>query len=191
MSKATRNRTRAAQERIAAQREAARRAERRRVLLISGGSIVGVIAIVVALVFIALNRTQAGSGHLPTSVASQITSVPATTLASVGTGALTPASSLPLKTITGPPLTSGGKPQMLYIGAELLPVLRGDALVDGGRARSLRHLRAVDRHPLVGPRRLPEHADADVLQAAVHQPVPDVHGDRERGHPQKSPAARR
>lgn len=121
MSKATRNRARAAQERIAAQREATRRAERRRVLLISGGSIVGVIAIVVVLVFFALNRTQGGSAHLPPSVASQITGVPATTLASVGTGGLPP-SSLPLKTITDTPLTSGGKPQMLYIGAEYCPI---------------------------------------------------------------------
>jgi thiol-disulfide isomerase/thioredoxin len=121
MSKATRNRTRAAQERIAAQREAARRAERRRVMLISGGSIIAVIAIVVVFVFFALNRKQAGSGHLPNSVASQITGVPATTLASVGTGTSASASSVYLKAITDNPLTSGGKPQMLFIGAEYCP----------------------------------------------------------------------
>jgi hypothetical protein len=120
MSKAVRNRARNAQVRIAAQREAARRAERRRVVLISGGSVLAVIAVVVVLVIFALNRKQAGSAHLPTGVAIQITSVPASTLDKVGTGPLV-RSSLPLKAITDKPLRVGGKPQMLYIGAEYCP----------------------------------------------------------------------
>ncbi|SRR5579875_3011541 len=125
MGKAERNRARNARERIAAQQAAARRAERRRVILISGGSVVVVIAVVVALVLIAVNRAparQGSSGALPASVAAEITTVPASTLAAVGTGALPSApAGLPIRSITDTPLTSGGKPEMLYIGAEFCP----------------------------------------------------------------------
>ncbi len=52
---------------------------------------------------------------------SQITSVPASTLATVGTGALA-TSGLPLRSISDTTLaTSAGKPEMLYIGAEFCP----------------------------------------------------------------------
>jgi thiol-disulfide isomerase/thioredoxin len=123
MSKATRNRTRNTRERIAAQQAAARKAEQRRRLLIVGGSVGLVIVIVVALVVVYSLRKPGknlGSGHLPTAVASNITGVPASTLAKIGTGPL-PASGLPLKAISDTPLTSAGKPEMLYIGAEFCP----------------------------------------------------------------------
>lgn len=123
MSKATRNRSRSARERIAAQQAAARKAEQRRRLLIIGGSVGLVIVVVVALVLVKVLQkptTQLGKGDLPAAVQHQITSVPASLLASTGTGAL-PASGLPIKGITGTPLTSNGKPEMLYIGAEYCP----------------------------------------------------------------------
>jgi thiol-disulfide isomerase/thioredoxin len=53
-------------------------------------------------------------------VAKNVTGVSATTLAKIGTGPLAP-SGLPLKTISDTPLTSAGKPEMLYIGAEYCP----------------------------------------------------------------------
>jgi hypothetical protein len=51
-------------------------------------------------------------------VTNQVTSVPATTLDQVGSGQ--GVNSLPAS-ITGDPLTSAGKPEMLYIGAEYCP----------------------------------------------------------------------
>ncbi len=107
MSKATRNRTRSARERIAAQQAAARKAEQRRRLLIVGGSVGLVLVIVVGfIVFKSLQKPakSLGSGNLPTAVTKNITNVPATTLTSVGTGSLS--SGLPIKAITGKALTA-------------------------------------------------------------------------------------
>jgi hypothetical protein len=124
MGKAERNRTRTTRERIAAQQAAARKAEQRRRLLIVGGSVGLVVVIVVGFVLFYSLRSPAktlGKGNLPASVASDITNVPATTLAAVGTGALLPPNELPLKTIVDKPLTASGKPDMLFIGAEFCP----------------------------------------------------------------------
>ncbi len=122
MSKATRNRTRNARERIAAQQAAARRAEQRRRLLIVGGSVGLVLVLVLGLILwkvLAKPAKQLGKGDLPVAVQQQITNVPVSTLAKVGTGPLQ--STLPIKGITDKPLTSNGKPEMLYIGAEYCP----------------------------------------------------------------------
>jgi thiol-disulfide isomerase/thioredoxin len=124
MGKAERNRARSARDRIAAQQAAARKAEQRRRLLIVGGSVGLVVVIIVGFIVFYSLRSPAktlGKGNLPASVHSAVTSVPASTLATVGTGALLPPSQLPLKTITDKPLTTGGKPDMLYIGAEFCP----------------------------------------------------------------------
>jgi thiol-disulfide isomerase/thioredoxin len=135
MSKATRIRQQNAREKIAAQRAAARRAEVRKRALITAGSVIVVVAIVVAFIVIKAsgnNGSPGGSGGvngtaLPASVGKDIASVPASTLNSVGTGSVpsfmtaseggTPA----LTKISDKPLTSGGKPEMLYIGAEYCP----------------------------------------------------------------------
>jgi hypothetical protein len=113
---------------IAAQRVAARRAEQRRRILIASGSILAVIAIVVAFIVIKANSKPA-SGNSPngptgaalSTLVSNVTSVPASTLDKVadGSGQVT----VKPKAITGttPPLTAGGKPEMLYIGAEFCP----------------------------------------------------------------------
>jgi hypothetical protein len=92
MSKATRIRQQNARERIAAQRAAARRAEIRNQFLIVGGSVLAVIAIVVVIVIYAVNRNSGSSGStagptgtaLPASVQKDVTTVPASTLNSVG-----------------------------------------------------------------------------------------------------------
>src|SRR5215467_2646309 len=123
MGKAERNRARTARNRIAAHQAAAARAEQRRRILIVTGSIGLVLVIFVALLITrALIKPgqQLGGGPISAAVARQITHVPASTLASVGIGSL-PAANLPIKPISGRTLTSGGKPEMLYIGAEYCP----------------------------------------------------------------------
>jgi hypothetical protein len=131
MSKATRIRQQNARERIAAQRAAARRAEIRNQVLIVSGSVLAVIAIVAVIVVYAVNRNSGSSGGttgptgtaLPASVQKDITTVPASTLNSVSlSSVLSYTSNTPIVPISGePPLTSGGKPEMLYIGAEFCP----------------------------------------------------------------------
>jgi hypothetical protein len=137
MSKAARLREKTARERIAAQQAAARRRESRRRLIILASSILTVVAVIVGLV-VAYNvrssnnssaSAAAGGVHgtlLPASTVSTITSVPAATLDAVGGGSVI---SYQNKVFTGPPvvkisdtaLTSNGKPEMLYIGAEYCP----------------------------------------------------------------------
>jgi hypothetical protein len=124
MSKASRNRQQAARERIAAQRAAARKAEIRKRTLIAVGSVVAVIAVVVVFVVIKAGShtatpTESVTGTpLPASVDRQITGVPVSTLAKVGAGSWYTGT---IEPITGTPLTSGGKPEVLYIGAEYCP----------------------------------------------------------------------
>ena len=115
-------------EKIAAQRAAARRAEQRRRILIASGSVVVVLAIVVAFIVIKLNSSPAtdNSPNGPTgaalaSVVTNVTSVPASTLDTVGDG--NGAFTGKIQTIkpAGAPLTANGKPEMLYMGAEYCP----------------------------------------------------------------------
>jgi hypothetical protein len=123
VGKAERNRTQSARARIAQQQAAAQRAERRRRLIMVGGSTLLVIVIVVAFVVIRSLTTQkqAGGSKLSNSAFNGLTTVPASTLATVGTGAL-PATNLPIKSISDTTLTSSaGKPEFLYIGAEFCP----------------------------------------------------------------------
>jgi thiol-disulfide isomerase/thioredoxin len=126
MSKATRIRQQNARERIAAQRAAARRAEIRNRILIVTGSALAVIAIVVVLVVVKAtgngsNQKQLSTEVLPASVTSQIASVPASTLNSVGIGQILSYNPSPISSISNTALKSNGKPEMLYIGAEFCP----------------------------------------------------------------------
>ena len=100
--------------------------ERNRRLLLAAGAIVVVVGVVLGFLF-----TGGGGGGAPTAgstaapptgsahttVVDQLTSVPAATLDQVGAGqtAAKPTS------ISGAALTSGGKPEVLYIGAEYCP----------------------------------------------------------------------
>ena len=137
MSKAARLREKTARERIAAQQAAARRKEARRRMIILSSSILAVVAVIVGFV-VAYNvrsssnssgNTAAGGVHgtvLPASTASKITSVPAATLNAVGGGSVVSYQNVvftgpPVVKISDKPLTSNGKPEMLYIGAEYCP----------------------------------------------------------------------
>jgi Domain of unknown function (DUF929) len=115
-------------ERLAAQRAAEQHAQvRKRRLWLAGGSIVAVIAVVVAFVLASSNGGSSGAapgstaapptGSEATSVVGQLTSVPASALDQVGAGT----TSANPTSITGAALTSGGKPEVLYIGAEYCP----------------------------------------------------------------------
>jgi Domain of unknown function (DUF929) len=128
MGKASRIKQQSAREKIAAQREAARRQERRNRILITGGSTL--VVLVVVLAFIVVKLTQGSSGGsgssggrtaLPASVTGQIIHVPPATLNQVGKGAVPAFTTAPLSAGSGATLTSGGKPEMLYIGAEFCP----------------------------------------------------------------------
>jgi hypothetical protein len=126
MSKATRIRRENAREKIAAQRAAARKAEIRSRIFITGGSILAVIVVVVAFIVIkaSQNSTKTGSGTsatgaaLPASVIKDITAVPAATLNAIGPGSTV---SKAVTSISGSALMSGGRPEILYIGAEYCP----------------------------------------------------------------------
>ena len=127
MSKATRIRQQNAREKIAAQRAAERRAEQRRRMFITGGSVLAVIVIVVAFIVVksmnspATTPSSAARTPLPASVTKNVTGVPASALANVGKGSVITFNPAPITKVTGPPLTSNGKPEMLYIGAEYCP----------------------------------------------------------------------
>ena len=120
----------AARERVAAMRaEQARSARRRRVLL-AGGSIGVVVVLLVALVVAkaaGLGSGGSGSGSdstnsaqpaaASTAVVKAVTGVPATTLDEIGAGDV---QAVPRKA-DAPALTAGGKPKVLYVGAEYCP----------------------------------------------------------------------
>jgi thiol-disulfide isomerase/thioredoxin len=91
------------------------------------GSIVGVVVIVVAFLFIkALNKgSSSGSSGggvagtaLGASVIKDITSVPSSTLDSIGSGG---AYAKTVSPVSAPALKSGGKPEILYMGGEYCP----------------------------------------------------------------------
>jgi Domain of unknown function (DUF929) len=132
MSKSERNRRESARERIARQQAAAKRSETRRRAFLAGGAVLGVVVIVVVLVVIKLNThssspsSSAPSGSvtgvaLPASVTKNVTTVPDSALASVGTGSVLSFTPHPIPAISGAQLTSAGRPEMLYIGAEFCP----------------------------------------------------------------------
>ena len=124
MGKAERIRQMNAREKIAAQKAAAQRAEARRRMFIAGGSVLGVLVIVIALIaFKALSNTPAAasgpaSSSAAASVTKQITTVPAATLDAVSKGS----SVSPLIATKGQPaLASGGKPEVVFMGEESCP----------------------------------------------------------------------
>jgi Domain of unknown function (DUF929) len=125
MSKSARKRTQkahraeSAREKVAAQRAQARRAEIRKRALITGGSVVAVLAVVIALIMVKLDESPAhvGPASADAAVAREISRVPAATVNSVGAGTATG-----LRPISGQPeLTLDGKPELLYMGGEYCP----------------------------------------------------------------------
>ncbi len=126
MGKASKSKQRlTTREKIAIQRAAERRAQVRKRTLIALASVAVVVALVVALVVIKLGAKSSppSASGLPTgaklsAIISNVTTVPASTLAAVGKGTvLTPPSRLSNQR----PLTQNGKPEIVYIGAEYCP----------------------------------------------------------------------
>jgi thiol-disulfide isomerase/thioredoxin len=122
MSKAQRTGDQSARARIAAQQaEQRRKDQRRRTLAITGVAVV-LVAVIGIIIGALVSRSSpspaaAGSRPLPAGVQPNLT-VPVGTLSTVGIGS---SSTQLLKPVTGSALTSGGKPEMLYIGAEWCP----------------------------------------------------------------------
>ena len=112
-----------ARERIAAERAARKRAEARRRILLAIASIIAVVGFVVALVGVNLTSTPArlvaSESPAPSAVVRQVTTVPGAVLARVSPGqAVTP-----LQTVktSGPLLTIGGKPAIVFVSEESCP----------------------------------------------------------------------
>jgi Domain of unknown function (DUF929) len=129
MGKASRTKVESTRrEKIAAQRAAERRAEKRRRILLATGSVVVVLAVVLVFVVVKLNSkspstpssaSNGPTGSALTAVIDKTVSVPTSVTDAVGKGGF----DAQIQTITGnpTPLTSGGKPEMLYMGAEYCP----------------------------------------------------------------------
>lgn len=113
----------AARARAAELRAQQARAERRRRLLLAGGAVAVVIVVVAALVIAKVAGVGGGTGKTTASttasaqVVRDVTSVPAATLDKVGVGS----AQLAPSRIAAPALTAGGKPRVVYIGAEYCP----------------------------------------------------------------------
>jgi thiol-disulfide isomerase/thioredoxin len=123
MGKADRNKAQSARERIAAQQRLARQAEIRRRAWFIGGITLVVLAVIAIVIVSEVGKKTTTSGTpggtaLPAGVQAKVASVPVSTLTAVGSGSAVPGA---IRTVTGPPLTSSGKPEMLYIGAEWCP----------------------------------------------------------------------
>ncbi len=84
--------------------------------------IAGVVVVIGVALVAALVIGRSGGSTAPQPVASdlvkQVTSVPASVQATVGTGSVT---NFPAKLTGAPPLTADGKPLVLYMGAEYCP----------------------------------------------------------------------
>jgi hypothetical protein len=112
-----------ARERIAAERAARQRAEARRRLLVAIGAVTAVLAVVVALVAVKLTsapaRPVATESAASSAIVRQVSTVPAAVL----TG-MSPAQVItPLQAVqrSGPPLTVGGKPVIVFVSEESCP----------------------------------------------------------------------
>jgi len=122
MAKADRNRSQSARARIAAQQAQQRKAEHRRRIVILGSAAFVVLAVIGIILGVALSagkpkQAAATTGPLPAGVQADL-KVPASTLSKIGAGSALAGA---IKAVPGSPLTSGGKPEMLYIGAEWCP----------------------------------------------------------------------
>lgn len=110
-----------ARERAAIARAEQRRREQRRRALTILGAVVGVAVVVVVVAIIAISSNGNGkTGNRQSAdpgVVKLATSVSPATFVTVGKGTAEVVS----KKIADPPLTAGGKPEVLYIGGEFCP----------------------------------------------------------------------
>jgi uncharacterized protein DUF929 len=96
-------------------------AERRRRLTIAIAAVAAIVVVVAVLVGVALfgpKQEAAASGPLDAGVYTTLSTIPVATFDQVGLGV---GVSNPPKTISAPPLTTDGKPGVLYVGAEYCP----------------------------------------------------------------------
>jgi hypothetical protein len=105
--------------------------------MLAAGSIVAVVAVVLTFVLVKANSgpgtaplaSNGPTGAALASVVRDVTTVPASVLDKVGAGTIdrggigsvNPAGSDYIAPVSGPLLTSGGKPELLYIGANYCP----------------------------------------------------------------------
>ena len=112
-----------ARERIAAERAARKRAEARRRLLAAIGAVTAVVAVVVALVAVKLTsapaRLVATESAASSAIVRQVTTVPAAVLTGMSSAQVI----TPLEAVqrSGPPLTRGGKPVIVFVSEESCP----------------------------------------------------------------------
>ena len=143
MSKAQRIRQQNAREKIAAQRAAEQRAQRRRRTLIAGGSVLAVLAVVAVLIGVKLASSGgsggSSNGTAQPAVVSAVTSMtPRPRRTPSARARPTPKMLIPLS--GAPALTTGGKPEVLYMGAEYCPFCATErwAMLNALRAGSAR-----------------------------------------------------
>ena len=117
-----------ARERLAAERAAAARkrieeARRRRLLMMVGAPVLAIVVVVAVLVAVKLVSGSSGpkSGKSATAadqgVITRVTTVPTAVLDKIGIGSISRHPTV----LTGVALTAGGKPRVLYVGAEYCP----------------------------------------------------------------------
>lgn len=114
---------------LAAQRAAQQKADKRRNLIVGGGSVLGVVIVIAILVAVGLHssgkKAQQG-GLASTQLVAQTTDVPATTVEQIGQGAIT-ANAFPSAQAAGTAaITKDGKPYVLFVGAEYCPFCASD-----------------------------------------------------------------
>ena len=132
----------------------------RKRILITGASILAVVAVVVALIVFKATQSPGGpaqpgsasptGGALPATVLRDVASVPASTLNAVGAGSVPSFVSKPVTPINGPALTADGKPEMLYIGAEFCPycaAMRWSMAIALSRFGTLSGVRGIHSSP--------------------------------------------
>jgi hypothetical protein len=112
-----------ARDKAAVARAEQQRADQRRRAITILSAVVAVAVFGALIAFVAINHkgkqsAAGGRAPVPASVMKDIESVTPATMTAVGAGSDSPL--LP-KRVSDPPLTSGGKPEVLFIGAEFCP----------------------------------------------------------------------
>jgi hypothetical protein len=118
VSRTTTAQRREKQARIERERIAA--AARRRRLRLAGTAVGGVIVVLVAMVAVKLlapRSAPAATGPVPSTVVDSLLHIPSSSLDAAGRGTTT----APTRINGRPALTDGGKPLVLYVGAEYCP----------------------------------------------------------------------
>jgi thiol-disulfide isomerase/thioredoxin len=193
MGKAARIRERNIRERIAAQQAAAQRAEARRRAFLAFGSVLAVVVVVVGLIFIKTleKPAKASAAKSVAAVETAITTVPASALNSVGKGtaaALTPTKGSP------PILTSDGKPEILYMGAEYCPYCAAErwalavALSRFGKLSNLHFIHSSSTDVYPDTPTLSFYHSTYTSKYIVFTPV-EMYGLEDNGKPLQKPTA--